>query len=193
MKALKGDNARDRILDAARSAFAAKGFSAATVREIAESAAVAKPMVFYYFNSKDSLFESVVGDAIETVKNAYRAALRARGALDGLVALARAHADLSTYRPDLIRFLARCVVVDSTLCARLRDDQLAAIDEILDRLAIVEIDRSTARQLIRGAFSTYYMDTVAATGPAPTSSCPDSLARALWRALASHTKPEDSL
>lgn len=189
MQPLSTDGTKERILEAARLAFAARGFSGASIRSIAEAAKVAKPMVFYYFTNKDSLCRAVVDDATSTLQRAYREALRTDGALDGLIALARAHCDLATTQPDLIRFLARCVVTDAELCSALREDQLAAIDEILDRALRLEISRTTARQLIRGAFSTYFMDTIAEAGPADS---PESIAHALWRAIASSAILEEN-
>lgn len=44
-----------RILDAATELFAGKGFAAASTREIVEAAGVTKPMLYYYFQSKEGL------------------------------------------------------------------------------------------------------------------------------------------
>jgi AcrR family transcriptional regulator len=48
------------IIDAARELFAAKGYAAATTREIAELAKVHEPMVYRRFGSKAKLFEATV-------------------------------------------------------------------------------------------------------------------------------------
>jgi AcrR family transcriptional regulator len=48
------------IIDAARELFAAKGYAAATTREIAELAKVHEPMVYRRFGSKAQLFEATV-------------------------------------------------------------------------------------------------------------------------------------
>lgn len=61
-----GNAARDAILAAARSEFAAKGLPGARVNEIAERAGVNKQLIYYYFGSKDKLYraalESVYGE-----------------------------------------------------------------------------------------------------------------------------------
>lgn len=44
-----------RILDAATELFARKGFATASTREIVEQAGVTKPMLYYYFQSKEGL------------------------------------------------------------------------------------------------------------------------------------------
>lgn len=52
--------ARGRILDAAQAVFAARGYAAATTREIAERAGIAKRMLFYYFPNKDAVYHAVL-------------------------------------------------------------------------------------------------------------------------------------
>ncbi len=49
-----------RILQAADTLFAEAGYAATSVREVAERAGVNKALVFYYFRSKERLFERVL-------------------------------------------------------------------------------------------------------------------------------------
>lgn len=51
-----GARSRERILEAARSRFAQRGYDRATVREIADAAGVDPAMVHYFFGSKSRLF-----------------------------------------------------------------------------------------------------------------------------------------
>jgi len=51
---------RDAILEAAARLFAEKGYSAASMREVAEAATCTKPALYYYFESKASLFLEVI-------------------------------------------------------------------------------------------------------------------------------------
>jgi AcrR family transcriptional regulator len=51
----KSEATRRRILDAALGVFRARGFEAATMREIASAAGVAVGAAYYYFDSKDAL------------------------------------------------------------------------------------------------------------------------------------------
>jgi AcrR family transcriptional regulator len=55
----KSDRARERILQAARQAFANDGYERATIRAIAAAAAINPAMVIRYFGSKESLFAAV--------------------------------------------------------------------------------------------------------------------------------------
>ena len=52
------------ILDAARRVFARKGFTGATVDEIAESAGLAKGTIYLYFHSKRGIFRAVLKQSL---------------------------------------------------------------------------------------------------------------------------------
>src|SRR3954447_8591280 len=69
---LSGPQRRERILDAAAEAFAAHGYRAASVQDIARAAGVTKPVLYDHFTSKRALFTSLMESA--------RDELAARGA-----------------------------------------------------------------------------------------------------------------
>ncbi len=52
---------RERLLTEALRLFTSKGFAAATVREIVEGAGVTKPVLYYYFGSKEGLYLEIMG------------------------------------------------------------------------------------------------------------------------------------
>ena len=56
----KGDETRERILDAAVQVLSKKGYSGAGVREIAREADVNLAMISYYFDNKAGLFKAIV-------------------------------------------------------------------------------------------------------------------------------------
>jgi AcrR family transcriptional regulator len=64
----KSDRTRESILDAARTAFARKGFSGVTIRDITDLARVTRANFYYYFPDKTALF-------IELGTDTYRQAL----------------------------------------------------------------------------------------------------------------------
>src|ERR1700738_3061393 len=64
----KSDRTRESILDAARTAFARKGFSGVTIRDITDLAPVTRANFYYYFSDKTELF-------IELGTDTYREAL----------------------------------------------------------------------------------------------------------------------
>jgi AcrR family transcriptional regulator len=56
---------RQEIVNAAREVFALRGFSAATLDDIADRAEFGKGTLYNYFQSKEELFETVIADAVD--------------------------------------------------------------------------------------------------------------------------------
>lgn len=61
------DASRGRILAAATTEFATKGFGDARVDEIARSAGINKRMLYHYFGNKDDLFQAVLEEIYDTI------------------------------------------------------------------------------------------------------------------------------
>ncbi len=55
----KEQNTEDKIVDAAKSVFVAKGMDGARMQEIADEAGINKALLHYYFRTKNKLFEKV--------------------------------------------------------------------------------------------------------------------------------------
>ena len=53
-------SARQRLLDTATELFAEKGYAGTSVREIVDRAGVSKPVLYYYFQSKEGLFYAIL-------------------------------------------------------------------------------------------------------------------------------------
>ncbi len=65
-------NARQRLLDTATELFAEKGYAGTSVREIVDRAGVSKPVLYYYFKSKEGLFYAILewaADLQQTILN----------------------------------------------------------------------------------------------------------------------------
>jgi TetR/AcrR family transcriptional regulator len=101
--------ARARILEMAIFAFAAHGYAAASVRQIANAAAVTKPMVYYYFGSKDGLFRAAL-EAAETRRRQPldRAAAASGSSRERLLAIVRASCSSAAESPAACALLQRC-------------------------------------------------------------------------------------
>jgi len=56
-------DARERLLNAALELFTQRGYSAASVREICAAAGVTKPVLYYYFGSKEGLYLNMMDGA----------------------------------------------------------------------------------------------------------------------------------
>ncbi len=79
---MKQDNERAmRILRAADALFGAVGFDGVSVRDIAQRAEVNKALVFYYYDSKEALFETVVQRYYEGHRAALEAAFERSGTI----------------------------------------------------------------------------------------------------------------
>jgi AcrR family transcriptional regulator len=65
-EATSGSRKAARILDAASSCFAAKGFQSATVEEIAGIAGVSRPLVYKHFGDKDGLIDAALEAAFHS-------------------------------------------------------------------------------------------------------------------------------
>ena len=63
------NNSRERLLETATELFAEKGYAATSVREIVERAGVSKPVLYYYFKSKEGLFYAILEWAAAVQQN----------------------------------------------------------------------------------------------------------------------------
>ena len=70
---------RERILLAAASLFANKGYAGTAVREIVAAAGVTKPTLYYYFKNKEDLYVQLMDHATETFLQLVDAALAGPG------------------------------------------------------------------------------------------------------------------
>lgn len=67
-----------KILDAAVNLFARKGYAATSTREIAEAAGITKPMLYYYFQSKEGLCRAALTSFFEPFQERLRLILEER-------------------------------------------------------------------------------------------------------------------
>ena len=93
-------NARERLLETAISLFAQKGYAGTTVREIAQQAGVSKPVLYYYFESKEGLFLSILEQAENLQIRMLTDVLESRGTvLERLLILyRRVYAEVEAHR-----------------------------------------------------------------------------------------------
>lgn len=60
MSKIKDDSVKERILDASIKLFLAHGFAGTTVKELTDSAGVAKGTLYWYFKSKNQVLEEIL-------------------------------------------------------------------------------------------------------------------------------------
>jgi AcrR family transcriptional regulator len=97
--ARKSDRTRESILDAARIAFARKGFSGVTIRDITDLAAVNRAGFYYYFSDKTELF-------IELGTETYRQVLEVAEAF-GELGHPPSHHELEAWVERYVHYLDR--------------------------------------------------------------------------------------
>jgi AcrR family transcriptional regulator len=59
---------RERLLESAIDIFNQRGYAAATVREIVEASGVTKPVLYYYFGSKEGIYTEIITQVLENFR-----------------------------------------------------------------------------------------------------------------------------
>src|SRR2546422_7464873 len=127
---------RAELLEAAVRVFAAKGFHASRVGDIAEEAGVAHGLLSHYFRSKEELLETIFRetwrDVLDAVRSVEETDETARERLAGVAKIL-----LRAWRrdPDLVRVLVREVTRSSHLQKRIDeiDAAFAGLERIIAR------------------------------------------------------------
>ncbi|GAB4279366.1 MAG: TetR/AcrR family transcriptional regulator [Coriobacteriia bacterium] len=100
-----GDAARTRILDAAASLFAERGFDGVSVGEIAERAQVSPANVFYHFTNKQTVYDRVVERSRDLLGAAFRAIEGTGSPRDRIEAVVSDYTRLVFEHPEAMRLL----------------------------------------------------------------------------------------
>src|ERR1700722_3298428 len=95
---------RRRLLNAGLKLFPNRGYAGAAVQDITEEARVTKPTLYYYFESKEGLFQALVDQAMDERLRLMRLAAPAEKAtVDQLTGIIAALTDFARRQPDLLR------------------------------------------------------------------------------------------
>jgi AcrR family transcriptional regulator len=107
---------RAKLLDAARQAFADRGYLAASHSEIADAADVARTTAFNYFPRKEDFVVAILADRREQLRTAMPRILAApRPVTDALREAMREFANWFDDNPDLTRALSRATLQSGVL------------------------------------------------------------------------------
>ncbi len=87
---------RDEIMTAAKKMFGRNGFDATTIADVAKEAGLSFDVVYQYFDSKDALFQALIGAQEHALRTHVAVALAASGATFGSLIGQIAHRRLST-------------------------------------------------------------------------------------------------
>jgi AcrR family transcriptional regulator len=104
---MTGRQRREQLLDIGRHLFAERGFDGTTIVEIAARAAVAKPVVYEHFGSKDGLYGVIVDREVQHLLNMTQSALTEGNPHELLERTALAFLDYIEESSDGFRILVR--------------------------------------------------------------------------------------
>ena len=130
---------RDRIFSSALRRFSEKGYAATSLREITEDAQTTKPMIYYYFGSKEGLYSSIIREILEEMATAIIRDLPVEAPpTDQALAYCRRYLDHFLQNEQIIALVLRQVfglggVPMATFREALVDDVRKPLDTILCR------------------------------------------------------------
>ncbi len=130
---------RDRIFSSALRCFSEKGYAATSLREITDDAQTTKPMIYYYFGSKEGLYSSIIREILEEMATAIVRDLPAEAPpAEQALAYCRRYLDHFLQNEEIIALVLRQVfglggVPMATFSEALVDDVRKPLDTILCR------------------------------------------------------------
>lgn len=173
-----GGGVEARILDSARRHFTAQGYAGASMREIAATAAVTKPTLYYHFGSKEGLFRRLVDRTFHRYRERLTAAREPGTTFERLLVFARGAQSFAAEDPELLRFIAGCQLggIDEAgrTTERFRALELDILEDVLgeaqSRGELVSFDLETLIFLARGAIVMPFFEAVFHAHPMPPAS-----------------------
>ena len=98
---------REQLIEVARGLFAERGFEGSAIEEVANRAAVSKPIVYEHFGGKEGLYAVVVDREVDLLLSMMREALTAGTSRELLEQAAIALLDYIEQHPEGFRILVR--------------------------------------------------------------------------------------
>lgn len=139
---------RTRILEAAETLFADRGFAATSVRELAGRAGVNVAMIHYYFGSKAGLYRSLFEFEVGRVRSLLESAAGLEGtARERIASFIRAYTRFLTSHPSVARILQRELLNDSGVLREIVRPQIARNHTILSGIIRDGIESREFRDL----------------------------------------------
>ena len=155
----RSDNRLPAVLDAAARLFAGRGYSATSMRDIAEAAGMLPGSLYYHFAAKEELLAAVYEAGVREIVGAARSALvAADGPWARLEAACVAHLETvlkqSDYAQVLIRVLPEDVPPVAARLTTLRAEYEGVFHELIKALPLpAGTDRKTLRLMLLGALN----------------------------------------
>lgn len=158
-KSVRSDNRLTAVLDAAARLFAVKGYSATSMRDIAEACDMLPGSLYYHFAAKEDLLAAVYEAGVRQLVDAVSTAVsEARDPWARLEAACAAHLDTllrsSDYAQVLVRVLPADVAGAAARLKALRADYERPFRELVGALPLPpQTDRAVLRLMLLGALN----------------------------------------
>lgn len=155
----RSDNRLAAVLDAAAALFARKGYSATSMRDIAEACEMLPGSLYYHFAGKEELLVAVYERGVEELRARVHAAVaQASAPWERLEAACAAHLETVLRASDYAQVLIRVVPEDiPPVAARLgglRDAYEREFAELISALPLApETERTSMRLMLLGALN----------------------------------------
>ncbi len=103
-------NTKDIIFATAAQLFAQKGYNGVSMREISEQSGVTKPTIYYYFGSKEGIYEELIETGMQYVISSFdRIVQKDASAKDKLVMMTKTFFQLTIDAPEFSKFFMTIV------------------------------------------------------------------------------------
>lgn len=166
---------RERIFASALHHFSRKGYAATSLREICEDARTTKPMVYYYFGSKDELYSSVVKEILKEMAIAIRGEPREGGVVpEDVIAYGGRYLDYYFANEDTIALVlleviglggAPMQVLTQGLAGRVRRPLEDILRRGMDEGVFVQDDVGACAAALTGILTTFILAYLFGTQP----------------------------
>ena len=109
---------------AAREVFVEKGYDGARMQQIADRAGANKAMIYYYFNSKDALFEAIIRDIFKKLFSIYRliTELEDVDLKTMITSIVNEHFDFLQNNPEVTRLFLREIHSDNPILYKVMNE-----------------------------------------------------------------------
>ena len=181
---------KEEILSAATRVFAAKGFSAATTKDIANEADIGESTLYNYFDSKREIMLAIMDD-YKQLFDADFCEATALASREAFVELVDRTIDLFTSRMFFIRALLAEAWIDNDILENYVTPRLQQLSGILKSFFLKEIkaglfrpiDPQLVSRLVMGMFFSLVIPVARGVEPAPTPKDRRALAEAMVSVL----------
>lgn len=145
------ENSKEKIIAAAWQVFVDKGYDGARMQEIADLAGINKAMIYYYYKSKDELFEGIISDTFQRFFTGFfeMMDLKSTGVTEFIPAFVDAHIDFLAQNPNLPKLLVREIHGSNPAIQRVLHHFFSELISELSTKILIKIEEAGKRGEIR--------------------------------------------